>query len=71
MAAGLERENLLAGAKLAAQRLRSCRGKLEERYSAQSGRGCIVLPFGVKRAARHRELSAMWWRIRAQLGGGK
>lgn len=62
-AVGLERENLVAGAQLAAIRLRSCTRSLVERYSAQSGRGCVELTFGVKRAARHRELMALSYRV--------
>lgn len=64
---GLTREAMLAGATLAAKRLRVCK-TLEERYAAQDGKGCRVTAMGKSRAALHRKVEAMLsrelWRLR-------
>ena len=61
---GLTREAMLAGATLAAKRLRMCK-TIVEMYSAQDGRGCRVTQRGERRAKLHSKIERM---IAAELG---
>lgn len=61
---GLTREAMLAGATLAAKRLRMCK-TIVEMYSAQDGRGCRVTQRGERRAKLHAKIEQM---IAVELG---
>lgn len=69
---GLTREAMLAGATLAAKRLRMCK-TLEGRYSAQSGKGCRVTTSGIRRARLHKRVAGLLarevWRIQSAEDG--